>query len=245
MTIGEVMKHAEALADYISAAPAPDLPSAAMVEIWRMNLRHPANEELVDYLRDHRGLTDETIRLCGVGWNDVRKRYSLPVRNTAGGLVAMRYYASEPDHGEPKMLMTTGSPVSLYPIADGLPPAPSGRPGVIVCEGEWDCLLLRQHGWNAITTTGGKGAWQPAWSALLAGHHVAYVYDVGAEDDALAHARQVQSSGAASVRVVHLPLPFEGDDITDWFTVYDRDASELRELITSSSPLGSGVGLVS
>lgn len=233
LTIGEVMKNAEALAGYVVRAPEGEAPSEDAVETWRILLTHPANEELRSYLHDARGLTDETIDNYEIGWHAGWKRYTIPVRNHDGTLTAARYNA--PD-GDPKYLMSRGSSVSLYPIADRIPPGPA----VIVCEGEWDCLLLRQHGFNAITTTGGKGAWDPAWSALLAGRHVALLYDVGAEDAAGGHACQVRSSGAASVRVVRLPLPSDGDDVTDWFVSYGHTAEELRELINRAVPLGRG-----
>lgn len=213
----------------------------------------------LDYLHTERGLGDETLRRHEIGWDSGRDRYTIPIRDGHGGLVNVRRYRPGDD---PKIINATGygSPARLYPL-----PLPSGA--IVICEGEWDCLLLNQHGIPAVTSTHGASTWLEEWNPWFVGRHVAYVYDVGADHHATAHAtglaatrRHAQAARAAprrqrrrrggvgtrpasspaSVRVVHLGLPREGDDVTDWFTTYGRTARELRDLINASAPLGRG-----
>lgn len=189
--------------------------------------------KLLAYLRDERGLNDETIRKYQVGYDEQRDRYVVPIHDKRGELVNLRRYLPHPPEGTPKILNSAGhgSPPRLYPL---WPRPRRSKRGIIVCEGEWDCLLLRQHGFLAVTNTHGAGTWQERWSRWLADLDVAFLYDVGAEDHAYAHAARI--SGA--VRVVRLPLPRKGDDVTDWFVTYGHTAGELRRLIRSVAPLG-------
>lgn len=220
--------------------------------------------KLLDYLHTDRGLGDETLRRYEIGWDSGRERYTIPIRDRHGDLVNLRRYRPSPPADVPKMINAKGhgSPARLYPL-----PLPSGN--IVVCEGEWDCLLLNQHGIPAVTSTHGAGAWREEWNALFVGRPVAYLYDVGADHHATDHAtglaatrghaqatraaprRQRQRRGGvggraasspASVRVVHLGFPRKGDDVTDWFVTYGRTARELRDLINASAPLGRGKG---
>jgi len=230
MTVGEALRFCEDLDGLMPERSGPDLPEQAAIDWWHFNLLFYS--DLPEYLYTKRGLSRATIDDYQIGWHDFRKRYVIPVYDDAGALVSLRYYLPDPPQGQPKMLGHKGCPVTLFPT---LPP--SGP--VLFCEGEWDALLLRQHGFPAVTTTGGKGASLEPWSSGVAGRHVAYLYDVGAEEEAEAHAR-LTAFHARSVRVVRLPLPFEGDDVTDWFVTYGQSAEELRLLINRTLPLGSG-----
>ncbi len=194
--------------------------------------------QLLAYLHEHRGLDAETVRRYQVGWDDQRDRYVIPIRDASGTLVNLRRYLPDAPPGSPKMINSSGhgSPPRLFP-------SPSGKGPLVVCEGEWDCLLLNQHGIPSVTSTHGAGTWLDTWNQHFAGRHVAFLYDVGAEDQALQPATSLAAGvgrrcGPASVRVVRLPLPHKGDDVTDWFVTYRRSATELRQLINAAAPLG-------
>ncbi len=186
---------------------------------------------LAKYLTEDRGLDDHTIRTYELGWDEVRDRYTLPVR-AGTQLVNIRRYQRDASPGW-KIINASGhgSPARLYPT-----PPPLGNCGVVVCEGEWDALVLRRHGFGACTSTHGKGVWLKEWAPHFKGRTVAFIYDVGAEEDAAAHARTLVGI-AKSVRTVVLPLPFKGDDVSDWFGAYGHDADDLRALIASTERL--------
>lgn len=194
---------------------------------------------LLDYLHTERGLNDLTLKLYHIGYDEQRDRYTLPVRHKRK-LVNIRRYLPHPPSGVPKMINAAGhgSPARLYPFL----PSQRSKRGILICEGEWDCLLLRQHGFLAFTSTHGAGTWLPQWVDHLAGRTVAFLYDVGASAQA-SQAAETCLPRCKSVRVVDLRLPYKGNDVTDWFVTYERTATELRQLIRSVAPLGwSGRG---
>jgi hypothetical protein len=193
--------------------------------------------DLRKYLTEDRGLDDHTIDAYELGYDEGRDRYTLPVR-AGTQLVNIRRYQRDAQPGR-KMLNASGhgSPARLYPAPPPVRmPVPLGNYGVVVCEGEWDALVLRTHGFVACTSTHGKGTWLPEWTPHFKDRSVAFIYDVGAEKDAEAHARTLVGI-AKSVRAVHLPLPFKGDDVSDWFGIYGHDADELRALIANTERL--------
>ena len=98
-----------------------------------------------------------------------------------------------------------------------------GEP-VIVCEGELDCLLLRQHGFAAVTGTSGAGTWKSAWNELLRGKDITFVYDsdVAGRNGALKVAEMLEGI-AQAVRIADLFPKNDGEDkerkdVTDFFS---------------------------
>ena len=95
------------------------------------------------------------------------------------------------------------------------------KPGwpVLVVEGEKDCLRLIATGLSVVpvTCSGGAGKWRDEYSAALSGRRVVIIPDNDTKGQQ--HARDVAGSlllwGAASIRVVQLPLP-PGGDVSDY-----------------------------
>ena len=105
---------------------------------------------------------------------------------------------------------------------------------LLVCEGEFDALLLRQHGFPAVTSTAGT-SWSPEWNRHVRGRQVAVVYDAGAFSLEIAErrAREFVAAGACEAWAVELGLE-KGEDATDWFVNYGRSADDLRRLIRAA-----------
>ena len=141
----------------------------------------PANldRERVNWLFNNRGITYDTILAFQIGWTG--ERYTIPIRDLEGRCVNMRCY--KPNATERKMIsFREGYGTSrLFPMtAFDERRSPSGP--IYLMEGEWDCLLARQNGLNAITTTGGAGAWDgDEWNCEFGGRDVVICYD---NDDA-------------------------------------------------------------
>jgi hypothetical protein len=188
--------------------------------------------ELMTYLRDKRGLSDDTIDEYRIGWDVQRDRYVLPVWDADGNLVNLRRYLPGGAPGQKmKNAAGHGKPARLWPDL------PSGK--VVVCEGEWDALVLRQHGFPAVTGTHGAETFLDEWVGLFADRKVAFLYDCddAGRTAAAAHARKVQRV-ARSVAVVDLD-PFRDDkwDVSDWFRE-GRSANELRAWINATFTAG-------
>lgn len=201
------------------------LPVPATVMEWTKALH--ANDERLRYLIKKRGLDSETLRRYRIGWNEEEGRYTLPVYGIDGDLLNVRRYKSGAATGKMKGLLGRGS--QLYPSV------PATR-GIVLCEGEWDALVARRHGFHSVTSTAGINGWKPEWSALFAGRHVAIVYDCQDPSRAAALERAVDLTAAgAVVRVVDLGLPGDGEDVSDWFVKYRRTSSRLRALIVGTA----------
>jgi len=205
-----------------------------LVKAWCGNLW--ANEEVLRWLREKRGLSDATLRKYDIGWDAKRQRNTIPVRDERGNVVNIRLYNAKK---KPKIINYTegrhkyGSPARLYGL-DEL--AKYDGKQVILCEGEWDRLLLRQEGFMAVTGTHGAGTFRPEWSSSFAGKDVVVLYDCDREGQAAAAniaLKALKTSGAASVKNVLLPLKGnkEDKDVTDYFHKRGMTADDLRKLI--------------
>ncbi len=218
----------------------PDiLPSGRELVRWRLGLKDDAAARR--YLRTERGLTSETVRAAGIGyglglrgwaWAD-HPAFMLPLRDSAGAVVNVkrRFWPDPPrfDGKAVKAWTLVGRGARLYPDVPS-----EGR--LILCAGEMDALLTRQHGLPAVTATCGASLPDALVPALRpAGRRIAVVFDVGEEARAKAVAEKLRAAGAAAWAVA-LPLPRKGDDLTDWWMTYGCTAAELRALIAVAEP---------
>ncbi len=218
----------------------PRTPSICYRELLR-------DAAVLKYLTEVRGLTPDTLRTYEIGVDEYR--ITIPIYDEVGALRDIRRYdRNSRISGAPKMVyhMQGLRLPSLY----GWDTLQKLSPGdeVIVCEGEWDRLILEQHGFAAVTHTGGVTYWDVEWTSHLRLYRVVFLFDVHDKVDPatglnnlgqrMAHrwAREVKEAGAPSVRVAELPLPKEyvGGDATDWFVKAHRTAEELRKVIDAT-----------
>ncbi|MCG3204349.1 MAG: DNA primase [Elusimicrobia bacterium] len=208
-----------------------------------------ANLSALRYLKEKRGLTDETIKKYGLGWDNVRRRVSIPVRDERGRLVNIRLYSSLKT---PKMINLKGHGTTprLYGADELL--KHEGKQ-VLLCEGELDRLLLQQQGFMAVTSTHGCSSFRGEWIPLFKDKHVVVVYDCDSEGQASVEAivlKAFKESKVASIKNIRLPLLGSKDDkdVTDFFTkprqmgggLFDKrcyTAKELQDLIDKTSAL--------
>lgn len=192
-----------------------------------------------------RGLTPETLVEYQIGCDEWR--ITIPVRVRDGSLWGIRrYHAGK----KPKMVSHAGGQGSpyLYPAWKMDQFCKSSEPYIVLCEGEWDCLLLNQHGFEALTLTSGVKSWSEEFTLelLTVAKPIVIIYDVNDEEDdqgvkdlgqrvASERACLLKDAGL-TVKVVKLPLNYSGGDITDWFTRAGRKAEELRQLIHKTRP---------
>jgi hypothetical protein len=184
------------------------------------------------WLQEHRGFTLETIAGFSIGWDG--QRVTIPVYDADGILVNVRRYMRDAKDTQGKMLpLVTGSDAAtrLFPIMDPLPEE------VVLVEGEWDAILMHQHGFpNTLTVTSGAGIFKAEWIPLFEGRKVVICYD---NDEAGRKGGQrvaAQLAKVAEVRILYIPnLPAKGD-VTDFFVEQSRSEDELRELLAEATP---------
>ena len=202
--------------------PAP-LPNEEQLRKWARQLFH---EDAWGWLRKARGLSPATIRKAHLGYDG--RAVVIPIFGPDGALVNVkRRYWPDPWFTRPKgdavwKQTLTGRGAQLYPNV----PA-KGR--IILCAGETDALLARQHGLPAVTTTCGATLPDALVPELMpGGRDIDVVYDVGEEIAAEATAGKLRAVGANAV-AVGLGLPARGQDLTDFF-LSGRTARDLRAL---------------
>ena len=170
-----------------------------------------------------RGIHEDTMRAFTLGW--MGGKVTLPVKSAAGEWINIR---SCPPDGSLRGRYGRGT--QLYPDIpkDGL---------VVICEGEWDCLLARSMGIPAITGTGGAGTWHPEWTGLLDAAGVkdaviAYDADTAGKSGAAKVASSLSTSlDPARIRAVHWD---PGEDLSDWVLKSGRSPLELMTRIAEA-----------
>lgn len=195
------------------------------------------NKEVVNFLENKRGLTSKIIEKYKIGWDDSRQRNTIPIRDIDGNVQNIRMYNKK----APAKIINLkvnghsfGSPARLFGIMDI-----KDAQEVIICEGEFDKLLLEQNGFIAVTSTHGCNSFLHEWILHLKDKDVVMLYDC---DDAGKVAalkiinEHLKNSEVSSIKNVELPLTGESDDkdISDFFIKHQKTAAELREIINNT-----------
>lgn len=203
------------------------------------------------YLNEKRGLKKRTIDECMIGFDpscavkerDTGKwthgRYTIPIPNVRKEIRNLRMYSPIAD---PKFKMVNyvqnkdtpqeqgwGAPPRLYGIHKITPDTQH----IVVCEGEFDAILLNQmledHGmktWVAVSGTHGANSFEAEWLPFFFGKNVYFCYDCDepGKSGAVNHVneyflRGIELKKFSSVKIVTLPLDGskEMKDITDYF----------------------------
>jgi len=189
------------------------------------------NTDLMKWFHDKRGFSVETVKRWQLGWDG--ERVCIPIRDEEGTLINVRRYLRDSTGAQGKMLSLaqgTGA-ARLWPTK------PLEQDEVIFVEGEWDAILMHQHGFtNTLTVTSGAGTFKPEWVEAFDQKRVIVFFD---NDDAgRKGARRVASmlSEKADVGIAQVSgLPEKGD-ATDFFVEQQRDADELRTALIDATP---------
>jgi hypothetical protein len=186
------------------------------------------NPELMAWFHDKRGYTPETVEAWELGWDG--QRVTIPIR-VEGRLVNVRRYQRDAGSEAQKMLNIAGAgEARIWPTGE-LPA------DVLLVEGEWDCILLRQEGFaNAFTATGGAGTFKPEWVEAFRDRRVTVVYDNDKAGRLGSQKVARMLSEVAQVSICLIPgLPDHGDP-TDFFVEQQRSRDELDALILDATP---------
>jgi hypothetical protein len=214
--------------DTPSEEPRRALPSIGSIGNKVLRLR--GNHRALSYMAS-RGLTKQTLRRNGVGWETDPPALTFPIKNAQGELVnfirrpyptvnAARKYITEQGRG------AHNGGIQLYPQ-----PLPKGK--WLLVGGLLDALIGRQHGLYAITSTHGVGTFLDEWYTLVRSRRVAVMFDVGEEGAADVIVQRMREVGAEAwtVRLSELGLPPKAD-LTDALTG-GYTAQDIKELIRS------------
>jgi hypothetical protein len=194
-----------------------------------------ASESQVEWLGTRRGLSRETIQRWQLGHDG--RRYFIPIRDEVGRVVNIRRYDPSARQSHLKMISWREGygGARLWPF-ESIERAATGGVPIVLLEGEMDCLLGLQLGFNALTTTGGAGTWKPEWNTMFAGRDVWICYDIdpSGRTGALRIAHEL-SRVARSVKIIVLPLTEpENADFTDYIVGHGHSAEDFYTLIAQT-----------
>lgn len=147
-----------------------------------------------------------------------------------------------------KMLGDPGMKAQLYgaqKLADLSRDGTDEERTVIIAEGEWDRLMLEQHGFTAVSGTAGANTWLTEWAQLFDNLNVVLLYDndkpgIKGQQKVL---RSLQDRGAcSSLRTPEWTFPKNSPwkDVCDWFGPAQRNQEALQELIDEATSLSTG-----
>lgn len=183
-----------------------------------------------EYLRS-RGIPDEIIDSHLLGWNGWR--ITIPIYNRQGEVVYFRQ-AKDPQDSRPapKIRSSPGSSVELY----GWDQVLKRPPQIVICEGEFDRLVLEAQGFPAVTSTGGAATFRPQWADEL--KTIDDVYVCFDRDQAGQNGAKVVALMIPQAKLVELPAEVgQGGDVTDFFVRLGRSREEFIKLMQAAKPV--------
>lgn len=183
------------------------------------------------YLERVRGISAEVIDLHLLGWNDWR--ITIPIFDRDGQFTFFKLAKGPDDQTDsPKMLASPGAHAELY----GWERVLANPERIIICEGEFDRLVLETQGFAAVTSTGGALTFRPEWAEAfreIPGVYVCYDNDAAGQAGAKRVARLIPHA-----RIVNLPEEVgEGGDVTDYFVHLGRSREDFDSLLKTAQPL--------
>jgi DNA primase len=186
-------------------------------------------ERIRAYLND-RGIPDEMIDLNLIGWNGWR--ITIPIFNRDGELAFFKQLRDPEDKKEsPKMIAWPKGHMELY----GWENLTSKASQIIICEGEFDRLVLETNGFRAVTSTGGARAFKKEWAeefASIGNVYICFDNDDPGRDGALRVGRIIPHA-----KIVELPQEVgDGGDVTDFFVHLGRSREDFLRLIEEANP---------
>lgn len=180
-----------------------------------------------------RGIPDHIINSLILGWNGWR--ITIPIYNRDGEVVFFKL-AKDPDDSRPapKMLTSPGAGVELY----GWDRVLQRPKQIIICEGEFDRLVLEAQGFFAVTSTGGAATFRPEWARAI--RTIPQVYACFDRDQAELNGAMLVTLMIPHAKVVELPEEVgEAGDVTDYFVRLKHSPEEFVQLLEAAHPAKS------
>lgn len=179
-----------------------------------------------------RGISDSIIRRYLLGWSGWR--ITIPIYDRLGDVWFFKLAKDLADPSDsPDMLAAPDGAAELY----GWEHVTHAVDQVVICEGEFDRLLLESLGYAAVTSTASDRAFRSGWAKALSvipRVYVCFHRDAGGRASAARIGRLIRHA-----RIVTLPVQV-GDQggITDFFVRLNRSCAMFDELLAAARPVG-------
>ncbi|MFC1612734.1 toprim domain-containing protein [Patescibacteria group bacterium] len=193
------------------------------------------HKELPERIRRYlnkRGLTDDFISEFKLGYGQFYKKswITIPITDIDGNVLFFKLRQDPDDKDNPHKLKAypSGSKATIY----GLEMLKNNEDMIMICEGEFDRLILLKNGIPAITSTAGAGTFKEGWLENLSKLEKIYIcFDKDeAGEKGAEKVIKVMAGKLPEVAIYKTTLPErmnEGKDITDYFIKYNGTPDEL------------------
>jgi DNA primase len=196
-----------------------------------MELARKFHAGLPDRIREYlnaRGIPDELIQKHLLGWNGWR--ITIPIFNREGEIAFFKQAKDPEDKSDsPKMIAWPRGAAELY----GWEHVKNRAAQVIICEGEFDRLLLESNGFQAVTSTSGAKTFRQGWAdefKSVAEVYICFDNDEAGRIGALRIGRMIPHA-----KIVELPAEVgEGGDVTDFFVRLGMTRDHFLKLMTEA-----------
>jgi len=195
--------------------------SQIVIEQFHKNLLRDMN--VLSYVMRERLLSMFVIKKFLLGYDPLTDRIAFPIRTTSGKFVNIKLHNSEleikslyysPGNGGKK----------LFPMQSLF------KQDIVLCEGEFDCMVLHTLGINGITSTSGVASFQEEWLHFFKGKDIKIAFDNDEPGNFYSEVvKGMLTKVASSVEIILIPKP-EGEkkvDITD----YVKQKKDIHKLL--------------
>jgi len=183
-----------------------------------------------EWLVDERGLSEEVIEKAGIGFNE--KGVVIPIRDREGKHLYNKYRRNpfQESEGMQKYWFDKGAEAQIY----GWEHIKDPKDKLVICEGEFDKLVLDTHNIPAITGTNGAPTFKDEWIKIIKKLSSA-VYICMDSDYAGLKATEKLSDKLPEAKIITLPEEEGVKDITDY--VKKNGFDKFRELMFQARSL--------
>jgi DNA primase len=184
--------------------------------------------EVRRYLKD-RGIPDAVIDRELLGWTG--SRISIPIFGREGEVLSFRFAKSPTDTTpSPKVLSEVGARPEIY----GWKTLARELYQVVICEGEFDRLVLEARGIPAVTSTAGAGVFLPDWAPFFS--RIRHVYICFDRDEAGEIGAKNVCRFLPQAKIIRLPQEVgEKGDVTDYFVRLGKTIVDFRLLLAEAA----------
>jgi DNA primase len=193
---------------------------------------HRALPDRIRAYLNARGISDPMIDMYVLGWTGIRISIPIPNREGEVAFFKLRKDPDDPSDGPKMLTMPAGAHAELY----GWERVLAKPESIVICEGEFDRLVLEAHGFAAVTSTAGAGTFLAEWAPYF--RDIPDVYLCFDNDEAGRNGAARVAARIPLVRAVTWPPEIgEGGDVTDFFVTLGRNADDFQILLQEAQPL--------
>lgn len=186
------------------------------------------NENAIKWLEQNRGINLDTIKKYKMGI--YKQHITIPIYDINDQLVNIRMY-----NPSKKAKIKVLSWKQGYGSARLFPVENLYKEVIMICEGEMDCILANQLGYNAITGTTGAGTFPREWAKYFTGKKIIICYDIDETGEKAANRiAEILSATAKAIKIIELPLnknTYPTGDLTDYIIGEKATLNSLNKLI--------------